>query len=68
MPIRAVVFDLFVTLTELTGAAEVGMTPVLLRTPYQRAWDGPSISHLEELASMLAIGGPRPRSRPDARL
>ncbi|HEY33123.1 MAG TPA: HAD family hydrolase [Dehalococcoidia bacterium] len=43
---------------ELTGAAKVGMTPVLIRAPVKdfvvrEEWNGPTISSLSELLSLL---------------
>ena len=48
---------------ELTGAAQVGMTPILVRTCYDgnydvsqleaADWAGPAISNLEEIAELV---------------
>lgn len=50
---------------ELTGAAAVGMTPVLLRTPFgadyrydAEAWDGASIEQLDDVLGLVAVACP----------
>ena len=39
---------------ELTGAARAGMRPVLLRTQWQRDWDGEAIDDLREVVQLVA--------------
>lgn len=48
--------------SELTGAAQVGMTPVLIETPFGAAvrddaktgWSGRAVTELDELHRLLA--------------